>query len=109
MVAWSLVSGRVRKQFGAEFFTGYIQGYDITRAWWRVIWSDRGKEDFNASVLVHIWFGPPLPRAFYLAFGLSLPTNILAAPALIGHGPESDESFDVFPRSLRSLQVDAGS
>ena len=63
----------------------------FSRAWWRVIWSDRGKEDFNASVLVHIWFGPPLPRAFYLAFGLSLPTNILAA------------------RSLRSLQVAAGS
>ena len=38
-----------------------------------------------------------------------MPTNILAAPALIGHGPESDESSDVFPRSLRSLQVDAGS
>ena len=55
-----------------------------------VLFGPIAEEDFTASVLLYIWFGPPLPRAFYLAFGLTLPTNILAASAYLGVSESSD-------------------
>jgi hypothetical protein len=64
---------------GQQWFIGIIQTYNISQQTWKILWSDRTTETFDISVLSAIWFGPPLPPCFSLAF------DLLESPSVLQH------------------------
>ena len=77
MVGWLQLFHRVRKLFGQQWFISTIQTYNISQQIWKILRSDRTAETFDASVLSTIWFGPPLPPWFFLAFDLLESPSVL--------------------------------
>ena len=78
LTAWTVINKRVRKCFNGTWHIGTIKSFNLLHRWFALQYS-YGLEEYTPSEISLIYFGDCLPRAFYMAFDIVLPSELVAA------------------------------